>query len=346
MSRNRSARRPRPSCAEAALSAIPPPPRSAPAQKALSPAPVRTTARTASSSRARATAARRPCITTYDIAIRRTVPLNDTRASSAAVPISTSTDIKAESYSRTICVVLLYVIAVAVAFLIPAVTGGSYTRMLAVRWQFAYLLFLGLAIQIVLELWTIPKEHWHDWGFGLLVASYVLILAFVARNLVIRGMGIVFIGIACNALVITLNQGMPVKLPVEWQNKTWAQPTVKHHPQQPDDKLKFLSDIIVLDGPLQSVVSFGDLILLVGLCDVAYNVSRKPKRRGGKSPAGDEPNATVDDASDGTQPADAGEDRFVDISSPSQPPLSYARQDAVLNRARSTRSSASTTRSS
>ena len=51
-------------------------------------------------------------------------------------------------------------------------------------------------------------------------------------------MGIVFIGIACNALVITLNQGMPVKIPAEWQDKSWTQPTVKHHPQQPDDKLR------------------------------------------------------------------------------------------------------------
>jgi len=239
--------------------------------------------------------------------------------------------------------VLLYVIAIAVAFLIPAVTGGSYSRMLTVQWRFASLLFLGLGIQILLEVWTMPKEHWHDWGFGLLVASYVLILAFVARNFVIRGMGIVFIGIACNALVITVNQGMPVKLPVEWQNKSWAQPTVKHHPQQPDDKLKFLADIIVLDEPLQSVVSFGDLILLVGLCDVAYNVSRKPKRRGAGS--GDEGTDAVDGAGDGTEPA-RNVDEFVDLSDRASPRSIFSRQDAVLKRSRSTRSSATTTRSS
>jgi hypothetical protein len=249
--------------------------------------------------------------------------------------------------------VLLYVIAIAVAFLIPAVTGGSYNRMLSVQWRFASLLFLGLAIQILLEVWTIPKEHWHDWGFGLLVASYVLILAFVARNLVIRGMGIVFIGIACNALVITLNQGMPVKLPVEWQNKSWAQPTVKHHPQQPDDKLKFLSDIIVLDGPLQSVVSFGDLILLVGLCDVAYNVSRKPKRRGTWSPsdegseAGEPAGDTAGDvAGDGSEAAAMSDDEFVGVQDRASPRGIFSRQDAVLKRSRSTRSSATTTRSS
>jgi hypothetical protein len=240
--------------------------------------------------------------------------------------------------------VLLYVIAIAVAFLIPAVTGGSYARMLSVQWHFTSLLFLGLAIQVVLEIWTIPREHWHDWGFGLLVASYVLILAFVGRNFVIRGMGIVFIGIALNALVITVNQGMPVKLPVEWQSKSWAQPTVKHHPQQPDDKLKFLSDVIVLEGPLQSVVSFGDLILLVGLCDVAYNVSRKPKRRGPRS-ADDQGDDAVDTAGNDAEVVERNENLSVDLRDPSQRKV-FTRQDAVLNRSRSTRSSATTTRSS
>jgi Family of unknown function (DUF5317) len=97
-------------------------------------------------------------------------------------------------------------------------------------------------------------------------------------------MGIVLIGIACNALVITLNQGMPVKIPAEWSHKAWAQATVKHHPQQPDDKLRFLSDIIVLKGPFESAISFGDLILVVGLCDVAYHASRKRRSRGTPRP--------------------------------------------------------------
>jgi hypothetical protein len=175
--------------------------------------------------------------------------------------------------------VLVPAIAIGVALLIPLVTRGSYKRLLAVEWHWGALLFLGLGIQILLEYYTLPREHWHDWGFGLLVASYVLILGFCCRNLVLRGMGIVVIGIACNFLVIVLNQGMPVKIPAEWRNQAWAQPTVKYHPQQPDDKLRVLSDIIVLNGPYDTVLSFGDLILAVGVCDVAYHASRKRKVR-------------------------------------------------------------------
>jgi hypothetical protein len=54
---------------------------------------------------------------------------------------------------------------------------------------------------------------------------------------------------------------------------------VKHHPRTHDDKLLFLSDIIILKHPFGNVMSFGDLILAIGLCDVAYNASRDPRRR-------------------------------------------------------------------
>jgi len=76
-----------------------------------------------------------------------------------------------------------------------------------------------------------------------------------------------------------LNQGMPVKFPPAWRNESWAQATVKHHPRQPGEQLLFLSDIIILRDPYDVVMSFGDLIIAVGLCDVAYNASRDPRRR-------------------------------------------------------------------
>jgi hypothetical protein len=170
-------------------------------------------------------------------------------------------------------------IALLVAALVPLLTRGSYKRLIATDLHWGWLLAAGLAIQIGLEYFTLPRQYWHSVGFGLLVASYLLILAFAARNLLLRGMGIVLLGIACNALVIGLNQGMPVKLPPEWKHEPWAQATVKHHPQQHGENLLILSDIIILRHPFDTVMSFGDLILIVGLCDVAYSASRDPKRR-------------------------------------------------------------------
>ena len=174
---------------------------------------------------------------------------------------------------------LVYGIAIVAAALIPLVTRGSYKRLLRTEIHWGWLLALGLVIQIGLEYATMPRQYWHSWGFGLLVASYVLILAFCGRNLVLRGMGIVLIGIACNALVIAVNQGMPVKFPPEWRHQSWTEATVKHHPRATDERLLFLSDIIILKHPYDAVMSFGDLIIAVGLCDVAYNASRNPRKR-------------------------------------------------------------------
>ena len=170
-------------------------------------------------------------------------------------------------------------IAMLAALLVPLFTHGSYKRLLGTKIHWGWVLAVGLAIQIALEFASPPRRYWHSIGFGLLVASYVLVLAFCARNLVIRGMSIVLIGIACNALVIVLNQGMPVKFPPEWRDQAWAEATVKHHPQAPGEKLLILSDIIIVKHPFDTVLSYGDLILVVGLCDVSYNASRDPQRR-------------------------------------------------------------------
>jgi|tagenome__1003787_1003787.scaffolds.fasta_scaffold20935867_3 hypothetical protein len=184
---------------------------------------------------------------------------------------------------------LAYGMAIVAAALIPLITRGSYKRLLRTEIHWGWLLATGLGVQIVLEYVTMPREYWHSVGFGLLVASYVLILAFCARNLVLRGMGIVFIGIACNALAIGLNQGMPVKFPPEWRNQTWAEATVKHHPQEAGERLLILSDIIILKHPYDVVLSFGDLIIAVGICDVSYNASRNPRKRRRKARRAAEP---------------------------------------------------------
>jgi hypothetical protein len=169
-------------------------------------------------------------------------------------------------------------IAVAAALLIPLVTLGSYKRLFETKLRWAGLLAASLAIQLGLEFYSLPHRYWDNIGYALLVASYVLLLAFVARNLTLRGMSIVLIGIACNAIVITLNHGMPVKIPPEWRHESWAEATLKHHPREEGDKLLGLSDIIIVRHPVNNVLSFGDLILAIGLCDVAFHASRNPRR--------------------------------------------------------------------
>jgi hypothetical protein len=185
-------------------------------------------------------------------------------------------------------------IAVAVALLLPLFTGGSYTRLVMTDWRWSALLFGGLGLQLALELLPIPESRWDDLGFGLLVLSYVLIIAFCARNALLRGMTIVLIGVACNTIAIVVNNGMPVEVPPDLQDESWVEPTIKHHPQSDDDQLMFLADIIVLREPLGAAISFGDLIIAVGLCDVTYHASRKRKSRESIAVRASSERATID----------------------------------------------------
>ncbi|MGH7358589.1 MAG: DUF5317 family protein, partial [Acidimicrobiia bacterium] len=103
---------------------------------------------------------------------------------------------------------------------------------------------------------------------------YALILAFCILNLRVRGMTIVAIGVAMNALVIGLNQGMPVDT-----DGGTVETTAFHRAEQDDDLLPFLGEIVPLPEPFDQMVTFGDLVIAVGLVDAAYHASRRPARR-------------------------------------------------------------------
>lgn len=167
----------------------------------------------------------------------------------------------------------------AVAFLLALVvvpaTGGSFRRLAQLEFQSAWLLFGGLAIQIVLQVTDIvPAARVNDVGFGLLLGSYVLILGFGIMNLKITGMAIITIGVGLNVVVIAANQGMPYRP----HGDDRAVVSVKHRPERSGDVLTVLDDRIYVPGPLPESVSFGDLILAVGIIDVAYRASRRPRR--------------------------------------------------------------------
>ena len=91
-----------------------------------------------------------------------------------------------------------------------------------------WLLFAGLGLQIVLEFLDLPKARFDDVGLAILLASYVLIIGFGLSNLLLTGMGVITVGIAMNAFVIALNQGMPYKVPDGVKPET----TVKHRPRE------------------------------------------------------------------------------------------------------------------
>ncbi len=162
-------------------------------------------------------------------------------------------------------------VTLAIALGVALLTGGSLARVLETRLQAVWALFLALVLQVGLDLfWSGPGNALSR---VLLAVSYLLLVGFCAVNLTAKGMSVVAIGIALNGLVIIANGGMPIRTDPGFRE------TVKHHAERPSDSLTFLGDIIVL-RPLNQALSFGDLIMLVGLVDVLVHRSRPaPTRR-------------------------------------------------------------------
>src|SRR4029079_7054776 len=100
-------------------------------------------------------------------------------------------------------------VTVVVAALVVLITFGSFGQLSRIQVKSVWLLLAGLAIQIGITFAGIPKDLYDSVGFGVIMFSYVLILAFCFVNIGIRGIGLITIGVAMNALAIGLNQGMP-----------------------------------------------------------------------------------------------------------------------------------------
>lgn len=101
-----------------------------------------------------------------------------------------------------------------------------------------------------------------------LVLSYLCLLAFALVNLRTPGVGLIACGLALNALVVWVNDGMPVHN---------GDPALsgKRHAETSDDRLTFLDDRVPVD-PLGEVLSFGDLVLAVGLTATTASMVRRP----------------------------------------------------------------------
>lgn len=199
----------------------------------------------------------------------------------------------------------LVAFAIAVGVSLAVVTGGSLGRILDTRVRLLWLLFGAFGVQLLLGVWS-PGGGWSDGlGLGLYVGSFVALIVFCAANLRLTGMSIVLIGVAANLLPIALNGGMPVRLPADATDdqRRALEESVTHQPEG-DDTLGFLGDIIVLPDPMNRSVSFGDLILGVGMVDVLFHASRARRRRVPAPVTGGEQSEGSDAGQGGVAPPD------------------------------------------
>jgi hypothetical protein len=171
-----------------------------------------------------------------------------------------------------------------VALVVVLVTRGSFSQLFRLPIQSIWLVLVALAIQILLAFVDIPAARLDDLGFGLVMASYAFLLAFCFVNLRISMMWVIGVGIALNALVIGLNQGMPTRdnEVTTRSGRTIEEPierTAKHRPESGDDLLPFLGDRLQVPAPIDEVISIGDVVIGLGIILVCYQGSRARRRR-------------------------------------------------------------------
>jgi len=83
--------------------------------------------------------------------------------------------------------VWLLIATALVGLLVVGLTRGSFGQMARLRVAAPWLLAAGLILQAVLEYIDLPRREIDTVGYGLLMASYALLLAFCVTNLRTRG---------------------------------------------------------------------------------------------------------------------------------------------------------------
>jgi hypothetical protein len=173
---------------------------------------------------------------------------------------------------------------IAVAILVGLVAGalrrGRLATLARTRLRRPVLLALAVACALAADVLDLPAPA---------VFAFVGLLAgiwFAASNLLIPGMFVVGIGVVANLVPVALNGAMPVRGEALVDASLVAESDLERvelsgarELADSDTTLEVLGDVIPVPQ-FDQVVSFGDLIILVGLADVIANLmrARRPAR--------------------------------------------------------------------
>lgn len=161
--------------------------------------------------------------------------------------------------------------------------GGRPAGLAAARLRWWWLAFAGIGLQLLPLAGTL--------GFAVLLASFVLLVAFCAANLRAPGFWLIVAGLAANLVVIAANRGMPVTreaLVASGQADTLRSLLehggAKHHLADADDVLLPLADVIPLGPPIRQAISVGDVFVNAGAFWFVVASMRRPRARRGVGP--------------------------------------------------------------
>jgi Family of unknown function (DUF5317) len=174
---------------------------------------------------------------------------------------------------------LLFVFFVALA--VAIFRGGRLGNLADIHIRSWWLLPFGFILQAVAGF--IPQDR-ATIGVGLILVSYLPLVALIALNRTRPGMWLMGLGILMNFAVISFNGGMPVLreaavVAADFDQNPVVAEGYKHVILGPDTLLPFLADVIPirLFGQGQ-VISLGDVFLAIGLASFLQAELRRPVR--------------------------------------------------------------------
>ncbi|MHB8468018.1 MAG: DUF5317 family protein, partial [Acidimicrobiales bacterium] len=162
-------------------------------------------------------------------------------------------------------------VAVAIGLAVGAARGGRPTLVHFNSW---WLLIGGVGLQ--------ATNHQ-------VLVAYALLAAFAVRNLARPGMGVLLIGVGLNAAPILLNGSMPVEAHAIVSARIATPAEVgtlsiggRRHLAHGGDHIRALDDTIP-DWWSHEVLSFGDIVIAVGVGAIVAGLLRQPRETSQRS---------------------------------------------------------------
>mgnify|MGYP000530614793 CR=1 FL=1 len=124
-----------------------------------------------------------------------------------------------------------------------------------------------------------------DTGTLVLGLSLAVLVAFAVSNAHVTGVAVVGLGLVLNLAAVVLNDGMPVRPGalvaagvVERADLGSTELDAPRHLETPRDRVPVLGDVLPVPVA-REVLSFGDLIILVGTADAVRDLARRRRAR-------------------------------------------------------------------
>lgn len=192
---------------------------------------------------------------------------------------------------------MLLLYSIVVGLVAGRLLGGRVRNLEQVHFVWWQLALAGLFVQLALFADPIQERVGAEGPF-IYVASTLVVMAALLRNLRLPGLGIIAVGAALNLIVIVANGGFMPSSGAVWLELTGvAAVPVAHYSNViligPETVLPFLGDVFVFPRPLPLATAFSIGDAFIGVGAIAFLVA------GMRRPAGASPSVSVEAARSG-----------------------------------------------